>query len=64
MVAGALIRYTRYLDPRTGLPCPPEVVVRRLADGDPQLGRRERTVEAALKQVWSIAFRRLLHRGG
>ncbi len=64
LVAGALIRYTRYLDPRTGLPCPPEVVVRRLADGDPGLARRERTLEAALKQVWSIAFRRLLRRGG
>ena len=64
LVAGALIRYTRYLDPRTGLPCPPEVVVRRLADGDPGLARRARTVEAALKQAWSLAFRRLLHRGG
>lgn len=63
LVAGALIRYTRYLDPRSGLPCPPEVVVRRLADGDPGLARRERTVEAALKQAWSLVFRRLLRRG-
>lgn len=64
LVAGALIRYTRYLDPRSGLACPPEVVVRRLADGDPGLARRATTLEAALKHVWSLAFRRLLHRGG
>lgn len=64
LVAGALIRYTRYLDPRTGLACPPEVVVRRLAEGDAGLARRAPTVEAALKYVWSLAFRRLLHRGG
>ncbi|KQT85670.1 capsular polysaccharide biosynthesis protein [Methylobacterium sp. Leaf466] len=64
LVAGALIRYTRYLDPRTGLACPPEVVVRRLADGDPGLARRAPTLEAALKHVWSLAFRRLLHRNG
>ena len=64
LVAGALIRYTRYLDPRSGLACPPEVVVRRLADGDPGLARRATTLEAALKHVWSLAFRRLLHRRG
>jgi len=33
LVAGALILYPRYLDPVTGLPCPPEVLVRRLASG-------------------------------
>ncbi|MBX9934070.1 MAG: capsular polysaccharide biosynthesis protein [Methylobacterium sp.] len=64
LVAGALIRYTRYLDPRSGLACPPEVVVRRLADGDPGLARRAPTLEAALKHVWSLAFRRVLHRDG
>jgi capsular polysaccharide export protein len=26
-----LIGYPRYVDPRTGLPCPPEVAVERLA---------------------------------
>ncbi|WP_296675471.1 beta-3-deoxy-D-manno-oct-2-ulosonic acid transferase [Novosphingobium sp.] len=31
LVAGALIRYPRYLDPLTGLPCPPEVLVSRMA---------------------------------
>ncbi|MET0269324.1 MAG: beta-3-deoxy-D-manno-oct-2-ulosonic acid transferase, partial [Sphingomonas sp.] len=31
LVAGVLILYPRYLDPETGLPCPPEVLVARLA---------------------------------
>jgi capsular polysaccharide export protein len=30
----ALIGYPRYLDPRTGLPCPPEVALERLAAGE------------------------------
>jgi capsular polysaccharide export protein len=30
LVAGALILYPRYLDPLTGLPCPPEVLIERL----------------------------------
>jgi capsular polysaccharide export protein len=34
LVAAALLAYPRYLDPATGLPCPPEVVVARLIDGD------------------------------
>ncbi|WP_294389580.1 beta-3-deoxy-D-manno-oct-2-ulosonic acid transferase [uncultured Sphingomonas sp.] len=33
LVAGALILYPRYLDPMTELPCPPEVLLRRFADG-------------------------------
>ena len=32
LVAGALILYPRYRDPATGLPCPPEVLIERLAD--------------------------------
>ena len=31
LVVGALILYPRYLDPLTGLPCPPEVVLDRFA---------------------------------
>jgi capsular polysaccharide export protein len=31
LVAGTLILYPRYLDPVTGLPCPPEVLVDRMA---------------------------------
>ncbi len=33
LVAAALILYPRYLDPVTGLPCGPEVMVERLANG-------------------------------
>ena len=35
LVHGALIAYPRYRDPVTGLPCPPEVVLDRLAAGLP-----------------------------
>ncbi|WP_431272613.1 hypothetical protein [Dankookia sp. P2] len=31
LVAGALILHLRCIDPRTGLPCPPELLVERLA---------------------------------
>lgn len=34
LVAGVLVLYPRYLDPVTGLPCPPEVLVRRIARGE------------------------------
>lgn len=34
LVAGVLILYPRYLDPVSGLPCPPEVLIRRLAAGE------------------------------
>lgn len=30
LVAAVLLLYPRYLDPHTGLPCPPEVLIRRL----------------------------------
>lgn len=33
LVAGVLLLYPRYLDPVTGLPCPPEVLIRRMAQG-------------------------------
>ncbi len=33
LVAGALILYPRYLDPVTGLRCPPEILIERLAAG-------------------------------
>ena len=33
LVAAALLIYPRYLDPETGLPCPAEVVVKRLSAG-------------------------------
>jgi capsular polysaccharide export protein len=33
LVAAALLLYPRYLDPVTGLPCPPEVLIDRIASG-------------------------------
>jgi capsular polysaccharide export protein len=33
LVAAVLLLYPRYLDPVTGLPCPPEVLVHRIAEG-------------------------------
>ena len=33
LVAAALLVYPRYLDPETGLPCPPEILIQRLASG-------------------------------
>lgn len=33
LVHACLIAYPRYIDPLTGLPCPPEVIVERLAKG-------------------------------
>jgi capsular polysaccharide export protein len=62
LVAAALIVYPHYVDPRSGLPCPPEVIIQRLSEGDAALSRREPTVEAAMKQVWSLASRHLLRR--
>ena len=38
MVAATLLLYPRYLDPLTGLPCPPEVLVRRLSEGSEYQG--------------------------
>jgi capsular polysaccharide export protein len=35
LVASALLLYPRYLDPQTGLPCPAEVLVRRLSAAEP-----------------------------
>ncbi len=40
LVHAALIAYPRYIDPVTGLICPPEVVVERLARGQVPLPRR------------------------
>jgi capsular polysaccharide export protein len=39
LVAGALILYPRYRDPLTGLPCPPEVLLERLAGAPPPTAR-------------------------
>lgn len=50
LVAATLLLYPRYLDPLTGLPCPPEVLLERLASG-------VRRQNGPL-----VAFRRLLGR--
>ena len=33
LVAAALLLYPRYLDPKTGLPCPPEILIQRMTEG-------------------------------
>ena len=62
LVAAALLLYPRYLDPVTGLPCPPEVLVRRLsADGTQMpVGAlvRLRRLQGRLKRMASIFWAR------
>lgn len=54
----ALIAYPRYFDPVSGLPCPPEVAVDRLADPDfaPPSGRGLRTLAKAQGALASYAW--------
>ncbi len=40
LVAAALLLYPRYLDPVTNVPCPPEILVRRLAEGGADVSHR------------------------
>lgn len=48
LVAAALLLYPRYLDPVTGLPCPAEVLVERLArSSDYSVGLAQSAVVAA-----------------
>lgn len=58
LVAGALILYPHYVDPQTGLPCTPEITVDRLAEGDPDLGRRSGSLAGLLREAWSLTYRR------
>ena len=45
LVHAVLIDYPRYFDPKTGLPCPVEIVVERLSTGDiPKAGPLNRIV--------------------
>ncbi|HEY6963828.1 MAG TPA: hypothetical protein VI407_01310 [Erythrobacter sp.] len=47
LVAAALLLYPRYLDPVTGLPCPAEVLVERLASASPtRLNLRQSAIVA------------------
>ena len=48
LVHAALVAYPRYLDPVSGRPCPPEVALDRLAQGDiPHPGRLNRLLSRA-----------------
>ena len=47
LVAAALLLYPRYLDPETGLPCPAEMLVERLAAGAP-------TLDSAAKAIVTV----------
>lgn len=61
LVAGVLILYPRYLDPVTNLPCPPEILIKRLADGE--AGNRLGWVEP-LRRAQGRLMRRLRKKGG
>jgi len=62
LVAAALLLYPRYLDPETGLPCPPEVLVERLTRSQVKLAPNARAFVA----IRRLAGRtnRLLGRAG
>lgn len=52
-----LIEYPRYSDPVTGLPCPPEVAVARLAAGaPPKIGRAHRLLAKAQGALAAYAY--------
>lgn len=61
LVAAALLLYPRYLDPVTGLPCPPEILIRRLSEGGGgrkdgpvvRLRRLQGRVNRAASKIWS-----------
>lgn len=58
LVAGTLILYPRYLDPVTRLPCGPEVMVARMADGSkPPVTWlvRARTVQGKLRRFMTVS---------
>lgn len=59
LVAAALILYPRYLDPVSGLPCGPELLVERLANA----GQRRLGVTELLLRFAQISFARALHIG-
>ncbi|MDQ4420049.1 capsule biosynthesis protein [Sphingobium sp. DEHP117] len=48
LVAATLLLYPRYLDPITGLPCPPEVLIKRLKSGG---ARRKNTILVSLRRA-------------
>lgn len=56
LVAATLLLYPRYLDPVTGLPCPPEILIERLKSGS---ARRKNTILVLLRRAQGN-LRRLL----
>ncbi len=60
LVAGVLLLYPRYLDPVTGLPCPPEVLIRRMAEGT--MPNRQGWVEPIRRLQGRIVSRFLSYR--
>lgn len=48
-----LIDYPRYFDPKTGLPCPVEIVVARLASGDIPAPARRNRISAKLQGIFA-----------
>lgn len=53
LVAATLLLYPRYLDPLTGLPCPPEVLIERLAAGV----KKENSVIVLLRRLQGTLMR-------
>lgn len=59
LVAATLILYPRYVDPVSGLPCTPELLVERLVSG----GQREPTAVDRLRRLLQVSAGRALHLG-
>lgn len=55
LVAATLLLYPRYFDPITGLPCPAEIVVRRLSEDE----GRDASVLVGLRRIQGKVMRRL-----
>ncbi|MCF2514394.1 beta-3-deoxy-D-manno-oct-2-ulosonic acid transferase [Sphingomonas sp. G124] len=62
LVAATLILYPNYLDPVTRLPCPPEVLVNRIANNEDRLATplawlrsSQGKLKAALRRIWDAA---------
>lgn len=58
LVAATLILYPRYLDPVTRLPCEPEILVQRIADGDAVVRSplvRLREIQGRINRLASMA---------
>jgi capsular polysaccharide export protein len=53
LVHATLIDYPRYLDPKTGMPCPVEVVAERLAAGDIPAPTRRNRLLSKLQRVFA-----------